>query len=119
MISLNENSTGRNAVTKPGLDKIEKAAASYAELRNQVATIVDELTDKIEALKKEKMPMIKKLAKTLAAKHVELETAIAGAPHLFEKPRTVVFSGIKCGFRKNEGTIAFDDAELTVNKIEQ
>lgn len=116
MISLNENTGGREKV---GLNDVTKAAASYAETRDEIGTLVGELNAEIDAITKAKMPQIKRLVTALAKRHAELESSIEAAPHLFERPRTVVFHGIKCGFRKNEGTIAFDDADLTVKKIKQ
>ena len=114
MIAFTENFGGESA-----LAQIEKRARCYTELRGELSALVGELNDKIEALTREKMPLLKKLATRTAAQHAELEAAIAAVPHLFEKPRTIVFHGVKCGFRKSEGRIEFDDPELVVKKIYQ
>ena len=114
MIAFTENLAGESAKSR-----IEKGARSYNELRGELAAVIGELNEKIEALTLKKLPLIKKLAGRAAEKHKELETAILAAPQLFEKPRTAVFHGIKCGFRKNEGRIEFDDPESVVEKIQQ
>jgi phage host-nuclease inhibitor protein Gam len=114
MISTTENTVGINA-----MNEIEKRAASYAQLREQLAAIITELNAKIDILTREKMPIIKKLVGRSAEKHAELKATIESHPDLFKKPRTVVFHGIKCGYRKNEGQIEFDDAEAVVKKIKQ
>jgi hypothetical protein len=104
---------------KPAMNEIEKRAQSYAELRDQLSAIITELNEKVESITREKMPLIKKLVGRSAEKHAELKSAIEASPELFAKPRTVVFHGIKCGFRKNEGHVEFDDAESVVKKIKQ
>ena len=114
MIAFTENLAGESSRSR-----IEKGARSYNELRGELAAVIGELNEKIEALTLKKLPLIKKLAGRAAEKHKELETAILAAPQLFEKPRTAVFHGIKCGFRKNEGRIEFDDPESVVEKIQQ
>lgn len=100
MIAFTENLAGESAKSR-----IEKGARSYNELRGELAAVIGELNEKIEALTLKKLPLIKKLAGRAAEKHKELETAILAAPQLFEKPRTAVFHGIKCGFRKTKAAL--------------
>jgi hypothetical protein len=78
-----------------------------------------ELNELIGALTRDKLPLLKKLAARAAEKHANLEAALLVAPHLLEKPRTVVFHGIKVGFRKNEGRLEFNDADAVVKRIQQ
>ncbi len=109
-----ETFAGESAMTR-----IENRAHVYNELRGELADLIGELNDEIDALTRERMPVIKKLATRVAAQHTDLEAAITAAPHLFQKPRTITLHGIKCGFRKNEGRIEFDDPDLVVKKIYQ
>lgn len=101
------------------LTRIENRARTYNELHGELSDLISELNDEIDALTCEKMPAIKKLAARVASQHAELEAAIIAAPQLFQKPRTLTLHGIKCGFRKSEGRIEFDDSELVVKKIYQ
>jgi hypothetical protein len=101
------------------INRIEKRARHYADVRSELISVMGELNEKINALTREKLPLLKKLAARAAEKHADLEAALSVAPHLFEKPRTVVFHGIKVGFRKNEGCLEFDDAEVVVKRIQQ
>ena len=114
MIAFTETFAGEST-----LALIEKRARTYADLRGELTTVISELNEKIDALTREKLPLLKKLAARVAAQHAELENAITAVPHLFQKPRTLVFHGVKCGFRKSEGRIEFDDPELVVKKIYQ
>jgi phage host-nuclease inhibitor protein Gam len=114
MIAPNEQMGGNSA-----LNEMEKTIKSYAELRRTLALVVQELNDKLEKLKRERLPVIKRLVERAAEKHAELETMIAANREMFAKPRTITLYGIKCGFRKNEGSIEYDDAEAVVAKIRQ
>jgi len=114
MIAPNEPIGGNSA-----LNEIDKTVKSYAELRRTLALVVRELNDKLERLKRERLPVIKRLVERAAEKHAALEAMIAANRDMFAKPRTVTLHGIKCGFRKNEGSIEYDDAEAVVARIKQ
>ena len=114
MIAPNEQLGGGTV-----LDEMETSARGYAELRNALAVVVQELNEKLEKLKQDKMPIIKRLVERATEKHAELAGMIATNQELFAKPRTVTWHGIKCGLRKNEGSIEYDDAEAVVAKIKQ
>jgi len=101
------------------MNRIEKRARDYADVRGELSTVVTSLNEKIEALTREKLPALKRLAARAAERHAELEAALLAARQLFEKPRTTVFHGIKVGFRKNEGRIEFDDANALVKRIQE
>ena len=114
MISLNENAPA--PVTMAGLEKI---TTDYAANRRELNQAVTQLYDQIEELKNAQRPLLRKLTLRVSEKHKKLAVAIAAAPHLFQKPRTLTFHGVKCGFRKNEGRLEFDDPDLVVKKIYQ
>ena len=114
MIAPNEQLGGGTV-----LNEMEASAKGYAEFRSALAVVVQELTEKLEKLKQAKLPIIKRLVERAAEKHAELEEMIAANRELFAKPRTVTLYGIKCGLRKNEGSIEYDDAEAVVAKIKE
>lgn len=101
------------------LNEMEASAKGYAELRSALAVVVQELNGKLEKLKQDQMPIIKRLVARAAEKHAELEAMIAENRELFAKPRTLTLHGIKCGLRKNEGSIEYADAEAVVAKIKE
>lgn len=101
------------------LEEMDQRARGYAELRSALALVVQELNEKVEDLKRAKMPIIKRLVERTAAQHAELEAMIAANREMFAKPRTVTLHGIKCGLRKNEGSIEYDDAEAVVARIKE
>jgi hypothetical protein len=114
MTTPTEHTAGETAI-----NRVEKRARHYADVRSELASVMGELNEKIDALTREKLPFLKTLAPRAAEKHADLEAALSVAPHLFEKPRTVVLHGIKVGFRKNEGRLEFDDADAVVKRIQQ
>jgi hypothetical protein len=114
MITSTESIVGGSAMSR-----IDRHARSYTELRGKIAAVIDELNESIELLTREKMPLVNKLVASAAAQHAELEAAITAAPQLFQKPRTITLHGVKCGFRKSEGRIEFDDPDNVVKKIHQ
>jgi phage host-nuclease inhibitor protein Gam len=114
MIAPHEPIAGNSA-----LNEIEKTVKSYADLRRALALLIQELNDKLEKLKRERLPVIKRLVARAAEKHAALESMIAANRDLFAQPRTLTLHGIKCGFRKNEGRIEYDDPAAVVARIRQ
>jgi len=66
MIAFTENLAGESAK-----GRIEKGARNYNELRGELAAVIGELNEKIEALTLKKLPLIKKLVEQAAEKHKE------------------------------------------------
>ena len=99
------------------LTDIEQRAKAFSDARSAVSSIVTELNEGIEALKRENMPSLKKAIARAAEKHDNLKAIIDANPGLFVKPRTVVFHGVKLGYAKGKGGIAFDDAAQVVKLI--
>ena len=114
MITLIEPGAGESAISR-----IEKRARQYADVRSDLAVLMDEMNERINAMTREHLPLLKKLVARAAEKHADLAAALTASPQLFEKPRTIVLHGIKVGFRKNEGRLEFDDPDDVVQRIQQ
>jgi hypothetical protein len=99
------------------LTDLQSLTQPYANARGQLANVVVELNDAIEALKRKKLPMIKDLVARAAEREAKLRAAIESAPQLFEQPRTVIFHGIKIGLQKGKGGIEFDDPDKVLALI--
>ena len=63
------------------------------------------------------MQDIEALAAQLAEARDRLAAAIAAAPDLFEKKRSVVIHGIKTGFQRRHGSVEWDDDAALVAAI--
>ncbi len=98
---------------------IEQLTRKYKSERDLLAGRVDALQTEIERLKQRAMPGIKSaVARAREAEHA-LATAIEGAPQLFRKPRTVIFSGIKVGLAKGKGEIQYQDMAQVLKLIKK
>ena len=114
MISLNENLGG-----SVSLAEIEKHAKAYADIRDQRNTLVAEANEKIERIKRDLLPVLRKLTAREAEKFSALYAAIEAAPELFTAPRTQVFHGLKVGFQKGKGKLEIADPARTLQKIKE
>jgi len=106
-------------MSSTSLSDIERLTKSYADARDDLGRQVTRLNFSIEAIKRDNLPAIKKLVNRAAEREASLRAAIEGAPGLFVQPRTVIFHGIKCGYRKGSGGIAWDDDDKVVELIEK
>lgn len=98
---------------------IETGAKAYAKDRDNLTSIVTLLDAQIEAMKRAALPDIKRAVARAVETRAHLHADIDLARHLFIKPRTIVFHGIKCGLQKGKGAIDWDDDEKTVALIEK
>ncbi|MGK2897816.1 MAG: hypothetical protein ACSLE9_03910 [Burkholderiaceae bacterium] len=95
----------------------DKRAKALADTREHLADIVGDLNANIEALKRDSMRNLKAAVRAWSEQHDKLKALIEDNPQLFERPRSVVMHGIKFGFRKGAGGLAFDDPEQVVKLI--
>ena len=79
--------------------------------------MVEDLEADREKLMRKYLPVLREAVARAARAKLALYSAIADSPGLFEKPRTLVFSGVKVGFQKGKGGIEFDDADKVVALI--
>jgi hypothetical protein len=116
MIRLNEELASSPTFT---LARIETLTINYSIARATLAEAVTELNDEIEQLKRKRLSRIKTLLGMAADHHAKLSAAVQTSPHLFDKPKSQTFAGIKVGFRKGTGGIDWDDADKVVALIEK
>ncbi|MCX7806862.1 MAG: hypothetical protein N3A38_16995, partial [Planctomycetota bacterium] len=101
------------------LADIEKVTGAYAEQRARLAELVAELEGEIAALKRRRMPAIRAAAEEAARRREAVEEAVAAAPDLFVRPRSLIIRGIRVGFEKGRGRIEVPDPEATIKRIKQ
>jgi hypothetical protein len=88
---------------------IEAATRAYAQAREALSARVRELQDEIERVRRQAMPSIRRALAAAQERRHELVTAVQAAPYLFERPRSVVFSGVRVGYQKGRGALTWDD----------
>lgn len=103
------------------LGEIEKLTKDYADARDSLSSTVRALEEKIEAIKNQYLPGIKRQVGIAAERRLNLKNAIEDSKDLFRRPRTVIFHGIKVGLQKGKGKIEFDknETERIVKLIEK
>jgi phage host-nuclease inhibitor protein Gam len=101
------------------LTDLDRCARLYADARDNLSGIVTDLTAGIEALKRRAMPDLKRAVARAAEHHDALLSLIADAPELFVKPKTLTLHGIRLGYVKQKGSIAWDDADAVVAAIQK
>jgi hypothetical protein len=99
------------------LAAIERLAAEYATLNEALSLENSLLAAEINALIRDRMPVIRSRIEATVAARDALRTAVASAPQLFEKPRTRVLNGVKVGFQRLKSVLAIKDEAPVIAKI--
>lgn len=93
------------------LAQIGTFAAAHANAINELNALVTALNAQIEEIHQEADKDITRLVKRCKASREKLHSAIEASPDLFEKPKTLVLSGIKVGFRAGKATLDMDEGK--------
>ena len=90
---------------------IERLCREYAEARERLADTGGVIKDERRAAVRRKMSVLRRRIAEASAAHEALREAVAAAAHLFERPRTRAFEGVKVGYRKQPGRVECDEAK--------
>lgn len=96
------------------LAEIDGKTRRYAEARRALSDAVHVLDAEVQALKRRRLPHIRRKALRAAEARAELKAALADSPELFQKPRTLTLHGVKVGYAKAKGKIVVEDAARVV-----
>lgn len=99
------------------LKEIEKHAEAYAAARGALAAKVEHLQARLNVVKREDLPAIRKAVAAAKDSQAVLEAAINDSTALFDKPRTRTFHGVKVGLQKAKGTVTWADEEAVIKRI--
>lgn len=101
------------------LTEIETLAREYADAYARLGEDVEALEDAIRTLKRKMLPIIKRRAAEATEAKGHLMMAVAESEHLFVKPKTRLFHGVKVGYAKKKGRVEWDDEAKVVERIEK
>lgn len=101
------------------MNEIEVMTKNFADLLDKLSAAAQHLEDEVEAVKRRYMVEIKGIARRLLERKAVLAAAIEESPDLFEKPKTITVHGITIGFRKQKGSITWDDDDVVVGLIKK
>jgi hypothetical protein len=98
---------------------IDALAQRYAVERGALSELVRALQAEKQALERKYLGPIRKAVARARSLESELKAAVERSQGLFVKPRTLVLHGIKVGFTKGKGGIAWDDEDFVIARIER
>lgn len=98
---------------------IELKARKASEARNELRDMVGQIEEETRALRRIYQKKLLKLIEAAADAEAKLLDAVAESPKLFERPRSVTFHGIKCGWAKGRGELVFEDADKVCALIQK
>ncbi len=101
------------------IDDITKATKEFADVRRELGDLVEQTNRRMQMIYNDHVREIKRLITKCAEKRSALEAKVAGAPGLFEKPRTIIVHGIKVGLCKGRGKIEWEDDAQIVKAIKK
>ncbi len=99
------------------LKPIEDAAKELREIRDALGERATALHDELEAVKRKHLAHLRRVVARVSEKQADLLACIDAAPHLFDKPRSMVLHGIKLGFAKGKGKMDWEDDAQVVKLI--
>lgn len=88
---------------------IESLTKRYAEARESLASRVRELEEQVQAVKRQRLPAIKRALGAAGDAESRLREAIDAAPQLFERPRTRTLHDVRVGIVKGKGGITWQN----------
>jgi len=98
---------------------IEQKALKAAEARTNLKDLVSQLDEETRALREIYRKRLIKLTEVAAKEQDALLDMVKESKSLFQKPRSVTFHGIKCGWQKNKGVLVIADEEKTIALIQK
>lgn len=115
MIANIDTAAGR----KITLGEIEGLTARLADASNALDEQLAAYEAELQAVNDKHLRALKRYATMVAQVEAELHDAIAAAPHLFEKPRTLTLHGLKVGYSFSDGKLVFDDEPLVIKLLKR
>lgn len=99
------------------LAEITDLCRAYASARDARDEVLERIDDERRAAVRRRMRSLRTRIAEVSAAEDALRSAVAGAPLLFVKPRTVAIDGIKVGFRKQPGRFEIADEARAIQRV--
>lgn len=97
---------------------IETACAEYRDRRDRLRALAADANDAIEAVKRAHLPALRAALAGVAEAESALRDAVQVSPgELWRRSRTRVIHGVKVGWAKARGKVAFDDERKVIDRI--
>lgn len=103
----------------PENELLERHAKGFADARTALVEAATALSDELEEVRRKHMRKLKRAVTQVAAAQTLLTHAIEAAPHLFERPRSIVLHGIKVGMQKGKDTVTWSDPRRVAELVNE
>lgn len=97
--------------------EIEELAQKFAARRDALVGSMMAFREEQSMLERKHFGRLRRLVVATREAESVLLAAIEQSPEHFDKPRSVIFHGIKLGYRKGTGKLEMDDVDRTVQLI--
>ena len=101
------------------LAEIEKLTSAYSSERSVLSGRVAAMQRELEEVRNRHIANLKRSVGKCAERHAELKAAIEANPELFTSPKSLVFSGIRVGYKKGQGSLEWEDDAQVVKLIKK
>ena len=98
---------------------IEAWAKVYADAQRELGFVVDETRLALDVVMRRRMTLLRRRSEAAATARAALARAVLANPRLFEKPRTLVFHGIRCGLTRSKPSVEIANEKRTVGLIKK
>jgi hypothetical protein len=101
------------------LGEIEKLTREYAKQRGALEEKVAEMQTEIGLVRRRHLEGIKRCIERAGEAHQALFEALSEAPELFQRPKSLLISGILVGYRKERDRFEWIDSEKLADAIKE
>lgn len=101
------------------LYRIETKAKDFAEARQELSDVVLLIKIAVDKIYAESRRDLRRVLAKVAQRQAELQDMIKANPDLFKSPRTLIFSGVKVGFRQGRGGVYWEDEADVIDLVEK
>lgn len=99
--------------------EIEELALKFSSRRAALVGAMTAFREDQSEVERRHFARLRRLVVQTREVEAALLAAIEQCPHEFVKPRSVIFHGIKLGFRKSTGRLGIDDEKQTLKLIKK
>lgn len=101
------------------MQQIEAAAEHFSLLRKTLVDLMGEFQKELNQVKASYSQPLRRHVAAAKQAHAELSALVADSRELFQRPKSVVFHGIKVGYKKGPGKIEWESTEQVVKLIKK
>lgn len=101
------------------LQDIERMVKDLVGKRKVLLERQQKMTDQVLEIERRLLPGLESAAIQVAESQQDLLHAISENKHLFEKPKSHVLHGLRCGLQKQKGTLDIPDPKAVIERIKK